>query len=402
MELSPGAVRALHLAAQGLLAPGCGGATKDDVLATIRRMGALQIDAINVVTRSQYLVLWSRLGRYDPAWLDELLAEGRLFEYWAHAACFLPSEDYPLFRRGMLDGARWANTWLAEHPDVVGRVLAHIRERGGVQAADFARADGRSGGWWDWKPEKAALEALHTAGEVMIARREGFQRVYDLRERVLPGWDDAATPCAASARRELVLRAVRALGAAPARWVHDYYRLPRRPVAATLTALAAEGALCCARVAGWDEPVYLHPDHLALAEAAHEGALAPGRTTLLSPFDPLVWDRARAEELFGFAYRIEVYTPAARRRYGYYTLPILHGDRLVGRVDPKAERRQGRLVARAVHLEPGVATDDALLTGLAGALRDLAGFLATPEVVVERTDPAGLLPALRDRLARCE
>ncbi|HEX5503828.1 MAG TPA: crosslink repair DNA glycosylase YcaQ family protein [Thermomicrobiales bacterium] len=400
MELSLAGARALHLGAQGLLAPGCGPAGKANVLAAIRRMGALQIDAINVVARSQYLVLWSRLGRYDAAWLDELLAEGCLFEYWAHAACFLPIEEYALFRHRMSDGEGWAHTWLAEHAEVAERVLAHVRERGGARAADFARADGRSGGWWDWKPEKIALEALHTAGDLMIARREGFQRVYDLRERVLPGWDDGAAPSAAAARRALALRAVRALGVAPARWVPDYYRLPKRQIAALLAELADEGVLTRARVAGWDEPAYLHPDNAALAEAARAGAPAPARTTtLLSPFDPLVWDRARAEELFGFAYRIEVYTPAARRRYGYYTLPILHGDRLVGRVDPKVERKEGRLVARAVHLEPGVAPDEALVGGLARALRDLADFLTVPEVVVERSDPASLAPTLRARLA---
>lgn len=405
MELSVADVRAILLAAQGLVLPPPVAPTKQDVLAAIRRMGALQIDAINVVARSQYLVLWSRLGCYEPRWLDELLAEGQLFEYWAHAACFLPIEDYPLYRRRMLDAtgrwahaARWAHTWLAENGAAAERVLTHIREQGGARTSDFARTDGQAGGWWNWKPEKAALEALHTAGKLMIARREGFQRVYDLRERVLPGWDDARALTSDEALRAFVLRTVRSLGVAPARWVPDYLRLAKRGIAALLEGLAEEGVLVRARVTGWDEPIYLHPETLPTIEAIQGGALRPTRTTLLSPFDPIIWDRDRALELYGFAYRIEVYTPAAKRRYGYFTLPILHDGTLVGRVDPKVERKAGRLVIRAAHLEPGVAVDEPLLVGLAEAVRDFARFHEVAEVVVERSDPAELAPALRARL----
>lgn len=403
MELTLPEVRATLLGAQGLLAPPPDEPDKAVILATIRRMAALQIDAINVVARSQYLVLWSRLGCYEPQWLDDLLAEGRLFEYWSHAACFLPIEDYPLYRRQMLTGqhhpARWARAWLAENAAVAERVVGTLRERGEVRTADFARTDGRGGGWWDWKPEKRALEALHTAGEVMIARREGFQRVYALRERVLPGWDDARTPSAEEAWRAFVLRAVRSLGVAAARWVPPYFKLPKRGIAPLLAALADAGELTRARVAGWDEPVYLHADALPVVAALRAGAAWPTRTTLLSPFDPLVRDRERALELYDFHYRIEVYTPAARRRYGYFTLPVLHGDRVVGRIDPKVERKAGRLLVRAAHLEPGIAPDEPLIAGLADALRDLARFHAVPGVIVERADPPDLAPALRARLA---
>ncbi len=405
MELSVAEVRAILLAAQGLVAPPSAAPKKRDVLATIRRMGALQIDAINVVARSQYLVLWSRLGCYQATWLDELLAEKKLFEYWSHAACFLPIEDFPLFRRRMLDVAgwhsqpvRWSQGWLAENAAAADGMLAYIRDNGPVRTSDFERTDGKAGGWWNWKVEKAALEALHSAGEVMIARRDGFQRVYDLRERVLPGWDDARALPGDEAQREFVLRTVRSLGVARERWVSDYYRLAKKGLAASLERLADEGALIRARVGEWSETVYLHPDSLKSAKAALGGKLRPQRTTFLSPFDPIIWDRARSQDLYGFAYKIEVYTPADKRRYGYFTLPILHGDTLVGRIDPKVERKAGRLVIRAAHLEPDVALDEALVEGLVAALRDFARFHEVAEVVVERSDPEALAPALRARL----
>ena len=193
MKFSRAAARALLLAAQGLSSPPERPATKADVLEAVRRMGVLQIDSIAVVARSPYLVLWSRLGPYEPRWLDELLAEGALFEYWAHAACLIPHEDYGLYRRLMLEGSEKAHAWFSAHPEAVGRVLARVREGGPVRSAEFKRADGRAGGWWEWKPEKRALEHLFAAGELMISRRDpNFHRVYDLRERVLgralPGW----------------------------------------------------------------------------------------------------------------------------------------------------------------------------------------------------------------------
>ncbi len=397
LELSQAAARALLLAAQGLHQRPPHTAGKDDVLAAIRRMGALQIDTIHVVARSPYLVLWSRLGSYEPRWLDELLAEGAIFEYWSHAACFLPIEDYGLYRRRMLDGNARYRDWLTAHPEVVERVLGRVREHGETRSAEFERTDGRAGAWWDWKPEKLALECLFMTGELMIARRERFQRIYDLRERVLPGWDDARTPSREEVTRAHVLAAVRALGVAKATWVPDYFRIPAKGIRQLLEGLAAEGALIQVRVEGWPGTAYVHPDNLQLAESAAGGALQPAQTTLLSPFDPVVWHRARAAELFGFEYRIETYTPAARRRYGYFSLPILHRDALVGRLDPKAHRREGRFEVRALHLEPGVPVTEDLVCRLAGALRDCAAWHGTPDVVVLASDP----PTLADALADC-
>jgi uncharacterized protein len=200
MHLSHAAAQALMLAAQGLHRRPDYAASKADLLATIRRMGVLQIDTIHVVARSPYLVLWSRLGAYPQEWLTDLLAEGALFEYWAHEACFLPIESFPLFRRRMLDatsvGMKWkySHEWAALNGEALERVLAHVREHGPARSSDFERSDGQAGGWWEWKPEKRALETLFTAGELMIARRHNFQRIYDLRERIMPDWDDTRVP----------------------------------------------------------------------------------------------------------------------------------------------------------------------------------------------------------------
>jgi uncharacterized protein YcaQ len=401
MIFSRGDARALLLAAQGLNPRLERPAGKADVLEAVRRMAVLQIDSISVVARSPYLVLWSRLGPYEPRWLDELLAEGKLFEYWSHAACFLPIEDYSLYRRLMLEGREKTRSWFEAHPQEVERVLAQVRERGAVRSAEFERADGRGGGWWDWKPEKRALEHLFAAGELMISRRDpNFHRVYDLRERVLeralPGWEDALAPTHEEVRRVFALKAVRALGVVVARWVPDYFRTPKKGVAGLLDELVEEGKLLRARIAGWDEPAYVHPDNVGLAERILSGGLLPSSTTLLSPFDPVVWDRARASELFGFEYRIEVYTPAARRRYGYYSLPILHRGALVGRLDAKAHRKRGVFEVKTLHLEPGVLVTEDLVAGLAGALHECAGWHRTPEILVRRSDPpelTGRLPA---------
>ena len=396
MQLSHAAAQALMVAAQGLYRRPDAAASRADLLAMIRRMGVLQIDTIHVVARSPYLVLWSRLGAYPQEWLTDLLAEGALFEYWAHEACFLPIESFPLFRRRMIDaismGMKWkySHEWAANNGEALERVLTHVREHGPARSSDFERTNGQAGGWWEWKPEKRALETLFTAGELMIARRHNFQRIYDLRERIMPDWDDARVPPIELVRRTLALQAVCALGVTSARWVADYFRTSLRDTMPLLPALAGEGALVEVAVAGWEHPAYIHPDNLALAEAAAADALTPELTTLLSPFDPLVWDRARALALFGFDYRIECYTPAPKRRYGYFTLPILRRGQLIGRLDPKAHRKEGRFEVKALHLEPGVPVTSELVDDIAGALREFADWHATPTVEVRSSDPPKL------------
>jgi uncharacterized protein YcaQ len=390
LTLSIGAARALHLHAQGMLQPRRRKASRADVLEAIRRMGMLQIDTIQVVARSPYFVLWSRLGDYPPEWLDQHLEQGSLFEYWAHEACFLPIEDYGLYRHRMLDpsalGWKYSEAWMRERAGEVAGILDHVRANGPARSSDFERGDGKAGGWWEWKPEKRALELLFTSGALMIARRHNFQRIYDLAERVHPDWDDARMPPLPEVRREFVLRAVRALGLARAAWIPDYHRT-RRPHPDP-AAMAERGELLRARVQGWDDPVFIHPDLAAAAQQAARGELAPTLTTLLSPFDPIVWDRRRALELFGFDYRLECYTPAAKRRYGYFTLPILRRGALAGRIDAKAHRRSSVFEVKSVILEPGQRGSARFARDVAAALARCAQWHGCAQVSVAHALPA--------------
>ncbi len=385
-HLSIQEARTLLLAAQGLIPTPDRPAVKRDVLDSIRRMHVLQIDTISVVNRSPYLVLWSRIGDYPLAWLTALLAEGALFEYWSHEACFVPMDDFPLYRRVMLDRPRsWSNPhqWIEEHPEAVERVLAHIDANGHARSSDFERTEGKSGGWWGWKDEKAALEVLYAIGELMISERHNFQRVYARRHTVMPDWDDRHAPPLQEVYHQMIRSSVKALGVTTARWIMDYFRLPKREAPGLFEEI--KDTFLPVKVDNWKDPLYVHPDNLTLLKAVQAGDLHHTGTTLLSPFDPVVWDRARAQTLFDFAYRIEVYTPAPKRVYGYFVLPILHQGRLVGRLDPKAHRKTRQMEIRALHLEPGVVIDDALVHGLADALRRFAAWHGTPEVIIAQT-----------------
>lgn len=393
IQLTPEAARNLQLATLGLLQPRCSPAVKDDVLDTIRNLGALQIDTIHVVARSPYLTLYSRLGNYRTEWLDELLAEGALFEYWAHAACFLPVEDFPLYRRYMLDNRHcwWdSRRWIREHPELIKQVLNRIQTEGPLRSADFENRRKQPGGWWNWKEEKVALEHLHTAGVLMIARRENFQRVYDLAGRVLPGWDDRLTPSLEEVRQTLILRTVQILGVTQGRWTADYFRLPKRETTGLLPLLAEKGELLQIEVEGWQEPAYVHPQRLPLLEAAARGDLQPELSAVLSPFDPLVWDRERCKALFGFNYSLECYLPAGKRRYGYFCLPLLVKGALVGRIDAKAHRQAGIFEVKALHLEPEVTLDETLAGEIVSAIRRCAAWHSTPEVSANTPEIAWL------------
>jgi uncharacterized protein len=431
MEISLPAARALLLHAQGMLTPVRRTAQKRDVLASIRRMGLLQIDTIHVIARSPYLVLYSRLGAYEPRWLDELHAAGKLFEYWAHAACFLPAENWPLYRGLMLDGMRERSRyfphvldWLEQNHEAAELVLRHILERGALRISDFEQepeAVRPSGGWWDWKLEKTALEHLFYTGELVIARRERFQRVYDLRERIMPDWDDARATPANQARLALLRKAALALGVATEPWLRDYFRMNNAKCKQALSALLDSGELLPLRIDGVKEQAYVHrdalpvlkrltggraslpapnPDDAGKAERPETAALHASRTALLSPFDPLVWDRKRARELFGFDYTIEVYTPEHKRRYGYFTLPILHRGTLIGRLDPKAHRADAVFEVRALHLEPGVKLQAEDIGDIATAIHNMAQWHNTPQVIITRSDPPALAKKLQAALKR--
>lgn len=260
-------------------------------------------------------------------------------------------------------------------------MLSHIHENGEVRSADFERS-GPESRWGTRKIEAMAMSHLHHTGDLMVARRENFHRVFDLRERVHPTWNDEATPDYAQATAELALQAVKALGIAREEWVADYFYLPKRMVYDQLKAFAKDGSLQVLHVEGIAKPVYIHPDNLPLLEKAQAGKLKSTRTTILSPFDPLMNNRARVRELFNFDYLIECYTPVAKRVYGYFTLPILHQGALVGRIDAKAWRKEKRLQVIKLHLEPWVTPDTDLVNGLAKALKDYASWqgLATIEI----------------------
>ncbi len=413
--------RGVMLAAQGLGAPPL--ATGRDALrAMIERLGVVQVDTISVIERSQYLVLWSRLGAYDIADFDALLHPDRaIFECWCHVASIVPMADYA-YHRARLRGATeylWGGdqAWMRERAPVMKRTLAMIRERGPMASADFEKLDGdERGGAWDWyggKESRRALQVLWTLGELMVHSRRGGQKVYDLPERVLGEvFGEAiprgrALPSVEKRLRHFTRRTTAALGLTTPSWLCDYYRLSARDgldggkraaAAELLAAEAARGQLVPAVVEGLGEPAYLTAEALAEVERLRAGA-TPQRTTLLSPFDSLIWDRARARALWGYEVALEIYVAPEKRRYGYYCLAILHQGWLVGRLDAKIHRTQKLLAVNAVYLEDGVVADDMLLGGLAGALGDLARFLGAAAVAVERSEPAGLAPALRERLA---
>lgn len=396
IQLSLVEAQRIAVAAQALDHPLPRAATKQDVLALVRRLGCVQIDTIHVVARSPYFVLWSRLGAYDPRWLDELLCPDRaVFEYWAHAASIIPIEHWPLFRSRMLQHANGETRWWADfrrdNAEVIDHVIKEIRARGPLGSADFAAPpDHKGGGWWEWKPAKHALDMLWTTGQLMIERRVNFHRRYDLRERLLPDWSDAALPSEDERRRQLAEIALRAMGLATVRQLADYFRQRQDGLSHILEEFATTGLAERVQVADWPVPAYVHRQALS-----YESARAPSHTTLLSPFDSLIWDRERTRALWGFDYTIECYVPAPKRRYGYFVLPILHRGALIGRLDAKAERKAGIFRIKALFLEPGIEFDEAMAHDVAEALRSCAEWHQTPEIVIERAEPAAVQPLLQ-------
>jgi uncharacterized protein len=402
--LSLAQARNLHLAAQGLLKPPTRAAKRADVAMCIQRMALLQIDTIHVVARSPYLVLHSRLGDYPREWLEATLASGAVFETWAHEACFAPMEDLHLHRAynrhtrrhwGLANGEKTA---AAQRPHL-DKLLAHVRANGPVKSSDFEQTEGKGGAWWGWKDEKRWLEALFALGELMVARRENFHRVYDLSERVAPQLlAPMAEPSAAALSLQLVEKAVAALGIAQARWINDYFRSKPRLQDADVDALVQAGTVLRVAVDGWEAPAYVHASNAALLKKAVGGKLQATHTALLSPFDPVVWDRERGSTFFDFDYRLECYTPEAKRVYGYFVLPILCRGELIGRLDAKAHRAEGVFEVRALYVQPGRAWTDAQVADVAQAIARSAQWHGTPQVRIIRTQPAKLAPALRRAL----
>ena len=341
-----------------------------DVVDTVRRLSCVQLDSISTVERAHRLTLTSRVGWYRPGTVSRLLAQGRLFEYWAHEACLVPIEDYPLFKRRMLE-LRDRHWWGRERTDrkTEALVLEAIGERGALPSRVFEGAG--SGGMWNWKPAKRALEHLFAAGEVVVAGRDGFQRLYDLPERVIPArYLDAPTPSEEEFRRRYALRAVQSRGALTEWGIAEHCRFKGGAggMRSIVDRLVADGLVRRMAVEDGGAPVVVPAE----AELGHD---APSGSALLSPFDNLLWDRAFAERLFGFRHLIEVYKREHERVYGYYVLPFLWRDRLVGRVDLKSDRNEGALVVKSVHLEPNVRRSAALEHALERALARLALML---------------------------
>ncbi|CBG87763.1 winged helix-turn-helix domain-containing protein [Citrobacter rodentium] len=396
--LSLKAARHLHLAAQGLLKKPRRRALESDILPTISRMSLLQIDTINIVARSPYLVLFSRLGAYPPHWLDAALSRGELMEYWAHEACFLPRSDFPLIRHRMLSlenmGWKFSAAWMAEHADEIEQLLQHIQQNGPVRSADFAHPRKGAGGWWEWKPQKRHLEGLFTAGKLMVVERRNFQRVYDVTQRVMPHWDDERDLLPRAQAELLMLdNSARSLGIFREPWLADYYRLKRLALPLWRESRAAQGKIVPVEVETLGA-LWLHADLLPLLEQAQAGTLSATHSAVLSPFDPVVWDRKRAEQLFHFSYRLECYTPAPKRQFGYFVLPLLHRGQLVGRMDAKMHRKTGVLEIISLYLEEDVKVGAALQNGLRQAISDFARWQQASRVTIGRC-PAQLFADCR-------
>ena len=373
-SLSAAEARRVALAAQGFgRARPERAVTTRDVVRTVRTLGLVQIDSVNVLVRSHYLPGYSRLGTYARDLLDAAAYQGRtrlLFEYWGHEASLLPVETQPLLRWRMERAKNGDGLWGGvarfgrERAAFCRDVLAEIRERGPLGVSDLAAGGKRKGGWWGWSEGKVALEWLFWTGQVTTPSRRRFERVYDLTERVLPSTVVAQpTPPVADAQRELLRISMRAMGVATDRDLRDYFRLPAADAKARVAELVEAGEWMPVAVEGWRGRAYVEP-----------GLRIPRRIeacALLSPFDSLVWCRDRMQRLFDFHYRIEIYTPAHKRLHGYYVLPFLLGDRLVARVDLKADREAGRLQVVSTHDEPWV---DRAAVGM--ALREELGRLA--------------------------
>jgi uncharacterized protein YcaQ len=409
------AVAALFLERQHLARPRAAALTAPRLCRFVEDVGGLQMDSINVLDRAHYLTVWSRFGPYDRAELDRI-AYGRrlLFEYWAHAACLVATSTLPYWRRAMLDyrlrHTGWSG-WLRRNPKVLGQVRAAIEANGPMANADFERprSAGAKAGWWSWKPAQHALHYLWMTGAVTVDSRRHFQKRFDLFERAIPGVREVESASPAGFARWHVERSLFAMGAATENDLSRYLTFPRFAPRARRTALRElrdTGEIAEISIEGSSRPWLALTHDLPALSRARRASARPRGTTLLSPFDSFLWHRDRVARIFGFDYRIEVYTPAHRRIHGYYSLPILHDGELIGRVDAKAHREDRRLEVRHVHFEPwfaggepapvgGAPLDrDQALARLGEALRSLATFVGADVVTLGRVTPRRLRAAL--------
>jgi uncharacterized protein YcaQ len=388
-RVSAALARRIALGAQGFAdARPTGRVDRRHLRRVLERMAIVQIDSVNVLVRSQELPLFARLGPHPRTLIPDATAAGELFEYWVHEASHVRTADHHLHRWRMRLPHKWGalRRIADERPGFLDEVHRFVADHGPVAAGDLAQRDRPKGTWWDWDDGKIALEALFHEGRITARRRANdFARLYDLTERVLPAEVlDRPTPTEAESRRELLVQAARAHGVGTLSDLCDYHRMKVTDCRVLARELVEDGRLLAVEVEGWTQPAFLDP-----------GATAPRRIparALLSPFDPVVWNRDRTERLFDFHYRIEIYVPKPKRRYGYYVLPFLLGDQLVGRVDLKADRAEGRLLVQAVWAEPGVPEGD-VAAELVDELALMADWLELDRV--ECTGIGDLAPALR-------
>jgi uncharacterized protein len=395
-------VRSMALYAQGLTTTNEAKTNPDQarIQRTIEQVNYVQIDTLNLIQRAQYIVLWSRLGSYETKDFDRLIYspdERTLFEGIQGVAAIIPLKDYryqlPEFDKRREGLIRWYGNWLDRqgNRELVEVVLERIRREGALKAADFEYDGPKRGSWWDWKPAKIALEYLFTRGDLMISQRINFQRVYDLTERVLPGWVDTSMPTEEGRDRYWVEQGLLAMGICLPNQIAEYAYHMRRALPKTLkTELLDEGVLVPVQAEladGEDHEMVVHRDMLGTLEKIADGVIKGERTTFLSFFDNLFWCRGRDMQLWGYQNIIESYIKAEDRKYGYFCQSILHGDRIVGRFDPKMERKLGVLRLKALYLETGVVPEEKLVNGVAVAMRDFMRFHQAKEMVIEKSMP---------------
>lgn len=396
MKLTMSDVRSLALRAQGLdggwdLSP-----DKQGIAETVDRLGYVQIDTISVVRRAHDHTLWVRKADYDEQMLHQLQAEDRrVFEWWAPAMSYVPMHDYRYYAPRMKSVRPWKRKWYAENEEVVEYVLDRIRAEGPLSSSDFKAPEGfNRGTWWSWKPAKEALECLFDMGELMVSERHKFQRVYDLRERVLPDWVDTSEPTAEEMGRWVARRELSGLGFAPVGDVRWGRWRGQTADEAVVRDLIDAGEVSTFEIEGIEEQIYCARTENLDAVLHEQRKSRP--VHILSPFDNLVIRRGWVKRYFGFDYKLEAYTPAAKRKYGYFSLPVLWGQHLVARMDAKADRKAKVFVVRGLFFEAGFSGYDELLPALAVKTQSLAAFAGCEGVTVEKVDPVeGFEPVSR-------
>ena len=368
--------------------------TPEAIVELVKWLGYIQIDTLHVVNRAHYVTLWARFGAYEIDAFHKLIytvGERRLYEGWGHAASIIPLAHYR-YHQWRTDPSvsynpgfqEWANK--KDNRQLAEQTLARIRDEGGLRVGDFEHKGPKRGEWYDWRPSKQALEALFAWGDLMVADRVNFHRVYDVRERVLPEWVDTTPVDPDTARRFCLEQAAKALGVFEARHLTFYAYMRATPARSLVKSLITDGTLIKIKGESMDgsSSWLVHRDNLPLLQQAAAGEIKAERTTFLAPFDSLFWGQKRDQKLWDFKQLLECYKPAAQRVYGYFCFAILHQDQIVGRFDPKLDRQTGVLYLKALYLEPGVKPDDELVAGVATVMRDFLSWHGAVDLRIEK------------------